>query len=198
MAIGSPDQAARLEQLRTLARAQVWSGYLTDSAVRSDVYQAVLDEVDDPARARELATAYVDEAHRDLDVSAASWPTPTAFDRLRAAFDELESRGVIVLEACEDHWAADARLREEAARGNPPRGIAYFTHSDVWHAVEHGMLEVNLWHGTSANVAPGDDLLDLVQRVLADHGIASLFDEGRIEVSVTWQRRPDDVPAGSA
>ena len=198
MAIGSPDQAARLEQLRALAHAQVRSGYLSDSAIRADLYDAVLDELGEAGRAREVADRYVDEAYRDLQDSASTWPTPSGFDRLREAFDELESRGVIVLEACEDHWAADARLREEAARGNRPRGIAYFTHSDVWHAVEHGMLEVNLWHGSSANVAPGDELLDDVQRVLAEHGIASLFDEGRIEVSVAWQRRPESAPASGA
>ena len=51
------------------------------------------------------------------------------------------------------------------------------------------MLELNVWHATSANVAPGDELLALVERTLADHGIASHFDEGRIEVTVAWQRR---------
>ena len=196
MAIGSPDQAARLDQLRVLARAQVWSGYLTEAAIRADLYDAVLDELRDPEPARELADRYVDEAYRELRTAAATWPIPSGFDRLRAAFDALEARGVIVLQACEDHWSADARLREEAAMGTRPRGIAYFTHSDVWHAVEHGMLEVNLWHGTRANVAPGDELLADVQRVLAEHGIASLFDEGRIEVSVAWERRPDSVTAG--
>jgi hypothetical protein len=81
-------------------------------------------------------------------------------------------------------------LTAAAERGAPPAGIAYFTHADVWHAVEHGMLELNVWHGSSANVAPGDALLALVQETLAANGITSLFDEGRIEVSLPWQRRP--------
>ena len=52
------------------------------------------------------------------------------------------------------------------------------------------MLELNVWHGSSANVAPGDALLELVQQTLAARGIASVFDEGRIEVSLAWERRP--------
>jgi hypothetical protein len=67
--------------------------------------------------------------------------------------------------------------------------VAWFTAPDVWHAVDHGMLELNVWHGDSANVAPGDPLLDLVVDTLARHGLAAHFDEGRIEISASWHRR---------
>ena len=71
-------------------------------------------------------------------------------------------------------------------------GYIWFTAPDVWHAVDDGMLEVNLWHGTSANVAPGDHLLDAVLSCLARHGLRARFDEGRIEVDAHWQRRLAD------
>ncbi len=189
MAIGSLDRAGRLEQLKTLARAQVWSGYKDAADVRADLLDAVLDEVKDPAEASRLVDEYVAQAERDRAEAAASWPSVTAYDRLQAAFTDLRSAGLIVLEACEDHWAADEALRRAAAEGQRAAGIAYFTHPDVWHAVEHGMLELNVWHASSANVAPGEELLELVQRTLARHEIGSLFDEGRIEVSIDWQRR---------
>jgi hypothetical protein len=51
------------------------------------------------------------------------------------------------------------------------------------------MLEVNVWHGSTANVAPGDSLLDDVVAVLARHGLRAHFDEGRVEVAAHWQRR---------
>jgi hypothetical protein len=51
------------------------------------------------------------------------------------------------------------------------------------------MLEVNLWHGSTANAAPGDPLLDEVLGVLEKHGLAAHFDEGRIEVDAHWHRR---------
>jgi len=189
MAIGSLDRAGRLGQLKTLARVQVWSGYKDAADVRADLLDAVLDEVKDPAEASGLVDEYVAQAERDRAEAASSWPSVTAYDRLQAAFTDLRSAGMIVLEACEDHWAADEALKRAADEGHPPAGIAYFTHADVWHAVEHGMLELNVWHASSANVAPGEELLQLVQRTLARYDIDSLFDEGRIEVTIAWERR---------
>lgn len=190
MAIGSPDRAARLDQLRNYARVQVWSGFQPLEEVQADVLAAVRAEVADPAEAQRLATEYIEAAEQSLDAAAGSWQQITEFDRLQAALTELEAAGVVVLQACEDHWAAQEMLQTLAAAGARPRGIAYFTHTDVWHAVDHGMLEINLWHGDSANVAPGDELLADVQDALSRNGIHSLFDEGRIEVTVAWQRRP--------
>ncbi len=195
MAIGSPAKAARLDQLRSYARVQVWSGYQRPEDVRREVYDAVLVEVKDADEAAYLTDRYLAEAHVALDQAAAGWPSPSAFDRLQAAFTELRSADVVVLEACEDHWVAHETLERAAAQGRRPRGIVYFAPVDVWHAVEHGMLELNVWHGTSANVAPGDDLLELVQQTLSRHEIESLFDEGRVEVSLAWQRRPRDRTA---
>jgi hypothetical protein len=197
MAIGSLDKAGRLDQLRTLARVQVWSGYLTDDQVRTDVLAAVSDEEGDPAKAARLTAEFVEQAHAELAEAARQWPAQTSYDRLQSAFADLRARDVVVLEACDDHWAANDVLTAAAERGAPPAGIAYFTHADVWHAVEHGMLELNVWHGSSANVAPGDELLALVQGTLAAHGITSLFDEGRIEVSLAWERHPDTRDAPS-
>ncbi|MDT4996956.1 MAG: hypothetical protein QOD45_1024 [Pseudonocardiales bacterium] len=190
MAIGSPDRAARLKQLRNYARVQVWSGFRSRDEVRAEVLEAVRDEVTDIDEARLLATEYVDDAERSLAEAADAWPESTDYDRLQTAFAELEDAGITVLQACEDHWSAQEMLQTLAAAGARPRGIAYFTHPDVWHAVDHGMLEINLWHGDSANVAPGDELLAAVQETFRRNGIESLFDEGRIETSVAWQRRP--------
>jgi uncharacterized protein DUF6891 len=189
VAIGSPDKTARLAQLATWARCQVFSGYRSDEEVRAEVYDAVLAEERDPERARTLTGELVASARRELAEARARWPERTPYDDLQAAFADLRARGLVVLEAVDDHWDATAALERLAAEGRPPAGVAYFTHPDVWHAVEHGMLELNVWHGDSANVAPGDELLDLVLATLAEHGVAAVFDEGRIEVSVDWQRR---------
>jgi hypothetical protein len=95
-----------------------------------------------------------------------------------------------VLQGCDDHWAAKAVLDLRAAAGDPPRGVAWFTPPDVWHAVDEGMLEVNVWHGDTANAAPGDALLDDVIAAFGAQQLPAHFDEGRIEVSAHWQRRP--------
>lgn len=193
MAIGSPNQTARLAQLRTYTRVQVRSGFKSDEQVRADVFDAAMDEVKDPAEAQRLTDEFVVAETADLAREAANWSGNTQFDDLQAAFEDLEARDIVVLRACEDHWSAQEVLQRRAEEGKRPWGIAYFTHPDVWHAVEHGMLEINVWHGSSANVAAGDELLTFVHDTLARHGIASLFDEGRIEVSLTWQRRPSAV-----
>ncbi len=190
MAIGSPDKAARLAQLRNYARVQVWSGFRSPTDVRADVLEAVREEAKDADEAARLTAEFLAEAQGSLAEAAGTWPPVTEFDRLQAAFTELEEADIAVLQACDDHWAANDLLQHRAATGSRPRGVVYFTHTDIWHAVDHGMLELNLWHGSSANVAEGDELLKQVQETLARHGIDSLFDEGRIEATVAWQRRP--------
>jgi hypothetical protein len=191
MAIGSLGRAGRLDQVRAFAAMQLRSGYRTDDEVRADVHEAVLDEVGDPAEAVRLTDEYLAAGARSWRDDAAHWPARTQHDALLDAFQALRAARVMVLEAVDDHWAANDVLVALEERGESPRGLAYFTHTDVWHAVEHGMLEVNLWHGSRANVTDSDDLLTEVIAVFADHGLAAHFDEGRIEVTVAWQRRPD-------
>jgi hypothetical protein len=36
----------------------------------------------------------------------------------------------------------------------------------------------------------GEDLLDETVAVLARHGLPATFDEGRLELTMQWQRRP--------
>jgi len=190
VAIRSPDKATRLDQLRTLAKVQVWSGFCAAPQIRAEVYDAVVDEVKDVAEAQALTDAFLASATEELVAASSTWPSMTDFDRLQAAFSDLERADLVVVQACDDHWAADEVLQAGAAEGRPPRGVVFFTHTDVWHAVEHGMLELNVWHGDSANVAASDELLVEVTGVLERHGLTSLFDEGRLEVTLSWQRRP--------
>ncbi len=190
VALGSLDRAGRLAQVRSLARVQVRSGFGTAAEVRADIYDALVDELKDPAEAGRRADELIAETHSSLVADAATWRGETEFDRLEAALRDLEAADIVVLRACEDHWAANEVLEQRAAEQQPPRGIAYFTRTDAWHAVEHHMLELNVWHADHANVAPGDELLAEVLELLATHRLPAVFDEGRIEVSVRWDRRP--------
>lgn len=174
-------------RVRDYARVLVRSGLLTDHEVAAEVTSAARADVG--AGADSLAVNAVGDARAELADEQESWPTVTDFDLLQDAFDELATRGVVVLQAVADHWAATAELTPRDERTERVVGVAWFTSADVWHAIEHGMLEVNLWHGDSANVAPGDDLLDDVVAVLGRHGLAAHFDEGRLEVAMRWQRR---------
>jgi hypothetical protein len=175
-------------RLHDYARVQRRAGFLDESALLVDVTQTAAEDVDPEAAAR-LAREAVAAAEAAYETERADWPAVTDHDRLCAAFEELDRRQIVVLQAIEDHWTAERLLAERRDAGAPVRGVAWFTAPDVWHAIDHGMLELNVWHGDSANVAPGDALLDEVIAVLASNDLSGRFDEGRIEVSAYWQRR---------
>jgi hypothetical protein len=182
------ERADPLERLRSYAHVQVRAGFLRGERLRAHLQEVAAEDVggDDPAglSARVLADA-LDEASAEQR----AWPAVTDHDRLQTAFARMRDAGIEVLEGVDDHWRATAELERLDDSGVRPAGIAWFTLPDVWHAVDHGMLEVNLWHGDSANVAPGDALLDLTLGAFAAAGLEAHFDEGRIEVAAAWQRR---------
>jgi hypothetical protein len=167
-----------------LVRSALW----TDDEVRAQAVAALAaDHPELPTD--ETADAWIAEARAAWREDAATWPETTDHDRLEKAFALLEQQGIVVLQGVADHWVARDELRR---RTPPPAGVAWFTPTDVWHAIDAGMLEVNLWHGTTANAAPGDDLLERALAAFAEAGLAAHFDEGRIEVTARWQRRPVD------
>ena len=165
------------------------SGLLTEATLYDEVVLAIRSELPDTADADQVARSWIAEYRDELASEQQTWPETTDYDRLQEAFAELEGADIAVLQGCEDHWTAKDLLEERGAGGNPPRGVAWFTPPDVWHAIDEGMLEVNVWHPTTANVAPGDPLLDEVVAVLERHGLAAHYDEGRVEVSAHWHRR---------
>jgi hypothetical protein len=181
------DKVSPPERVRDFARVQVRAGLLDDDALVREVAAAVEAELPDES-AEATARALVTEARTTLLDEQAGWEVPTDHDRLQAAFDDLSQQDVVVLQAVEDHWVADATLRRLDAEGRPPQGAVWFTPPDVWHAVDHGMLELNVWHPDTANVALGEPLLDAVVDALAAHGLGGHFDEGRVEVAAHWRK----------
>jgi hypothetical protein len=177
------------EHVREFARSCVRSGLLTGEQLYDEVLLAITTELAaDTADPAARTTAWIEEFRGELARDQVDWPAVTDYHRLQTAFAELEAGDVVVLQGCDDHWAAKAVLDARAAAGTPPRGIAWFTPPDVWHAIDEGMLEVNVWHGTTANVAPGEPLLEDVVSVFGRNGLPAHFDEGRIEVTAYWQR----------
>ncbi len=168
------------------ARLQVRAGLLSSEAMLAEVIEATKAEMPE-TDASIMARAWLAGARKDLVAEAVTWPAATDFDTLQAVFAECEQHGVRVLQGVEDHWRAKASLEQD---GSGLRGIMWFTQPDVWHAIDEGMLEVNLWHASTANAAPGDHLLSAVLSCFSWHGLSARFDEGRIEVSAFWHRRP--------
>jgi hypothetical protein len=182
---GTPrvDPVARL---RDYARVQVRAGLMSPADVLAEVAAAAAEEprVDEAVAGRAVA-----DARAELAADQAAWPAVTDYERLQLVFDDLATGGIVVLQGVDDHWSAARELEDRDEAGERVRGVVWFTAPDVWHAIDHGMLEVNLWHGDSANAAPGDVLLDDVLAAFEAQGLPARFDEGRIEVAARWQRR---------
>lgn len=180
MAARSP----RTSDTQSWIRAVVRSGVGSASELRERITEAI--RADHPhLDADAWASRWTTQAMAGWVADSGRWPDRTDYDKLQTAFGVLREARVAVLEACPDHWSA-----RDFATAHAPVGIVWFTEPDIWHAVEHGMLEVNLWHGSMANAAPGDELLEDVLAAFAAAGLEAHFDEGRIEVSAYWQRRP--------
>ncbi|HEY9563247.1 MAG TPA: hypothetical protein VIR30_05695 [Nocardioides sp.] len=175
----------REKHVRAFARDNIRAGLLQPQELLAEIKRAVRDELPWLPIGETIST-WLREESATWAREAADWPLVTDYDRLQGAFEELGAGGVVVLQGCEDHWAA----RDVLTSGTPSRGVAWFMPQDVWHAIDEGMLEVNVWHTSGANAAPGDALLQFVLQVFADHGLEAHFDEGRVEVSAFWQRRP--------
>jgi hypothetical protein len=188
--------AAAIRRVHDHARLQVRAGFLDAGAVLADVTAVAVDE--DLEGADGVAIAAVEQARAGLLADQRRWPATTDVDRLRSVFTNLRGDGVVVLEGVADHWAATAELERLDDAGTTASGIAWFTRTDVWHAIDHGMLEINLWHDDSANVAPGDVLLAQALARFDEAGLSAVFDEGRIEVRARWHRRPAALDHGAA
>lgn len=171
-------------ELRGLARVLVRSGYADRAAVTAALTEAVQEDAPsaDPAV---LVPELIDEAVAALAADSADWPGETDPDRLDAVLADLESLGVVVVRYTSDHHAA----REILQAADNPKGLVFFTDTDVWHAVDFSMLELKVWHPDTANVAPGEPLLDDVLTLLHERDLPAAFDEGRIEVTIDWRRR---------
>jgi hypothetical protein len=180
-------EAATRDWVRSLVR----SGLGTTDEVRAQVADAIAH--DHPwLDAGQCARTWTTQAEHQWRSDAAGWARPTDHDRLQDAFAELEHRRFAVLQGCADHWSAHAELDR---RGALVRGVVWFVPTDVWHAIDAGMLELNVWHPDGANAAEGEPLLAEVIEVLGDAGLRAHFDEGRVEVSAFWHRLPPR-PAG--
>ena len=184
-----PDKVSAETHVRDFTRSCVRAGLLSEQELYDEVVLAIRTELPGTGSPEAQARSWIKEFRDELATDEAAWPDETDYDRLQSALAELAADGVLVLQGCDDHWAAKQALEARAAAGDPARGVAWFTPSDVWHAIDEGMLEVNVWHGTTANVAPGDTLLDDVVAVFERHQLPAHFDEGRVEVTAHWRRR---------
>src|SRR5690606_16569406 len=100
---GSRRQVDPVLRLNDYARVQRRAGFLDAEALLADVTRIAAEDVD-PESAQRLAREAIAAAESAYEAEQATWPDVTDYDRLQAAFAELERRGIVVLQAIEDHW----------------------------------------------------------------------------------------------
>lgn len=174
------------DDLRDFARLQVRAGLLAPERQLTEVVEATRVEMPHTDAAI-LARAWLAAARQELDALASTWAPVTDFDRLQAAFAECEAHQLHVLQGIAREQEARERLAAAAA---PLRGLLWFTPAEVWHAIDHGILDAHVWHPNGAPAGPGDHLFTQVTSCLERHGLATRFADGRLQVAARWERRP--------
>lgn len=174
------------DDLRDFARLQVRAGLGDPAQQLSEVIEATKAEMPHTDAAI-LARAWLAAARQELTALAATWAPLTDFDRLQAAFAECEEHALPVLQGVQGDAEARAALETTS---DPVRGLLWFTPADVWHAVDHGVLEIQVWRPDGTAAAPGDHLTSLVTSCLERHGLVARTVGDRVQVAARWERRP--------
>lgn len=181
-------------------RAALDEGFDDEATTLASSVERVCDgeDLDEPAAAelRDAAPVIFREVLDEHRREMATWPAVTDCDRLDAAFDELDERGVLA----RHHWwccqtCGHAAMPEEYERvvgkGRPARGYVFYHVQDTESAVSgHGMY---LAYGAfsrddGAEAAVGRDIVDALRR----HGLDPSWDgcvTSRILLPLEWRRR---------
>ena len=186
------------EQIDVFVRA----GYMTEEEVIEEVSELFEDANESELAAR--VRAKMAERRRELD--AISPPgRPSAYERLRSAFEQLEQHGVL---AREHYWCcqtcARTAIHDEVAQahdeGHAPRGYVFFHSQDTDRAAETGLLLIRFSgiledlrrDGWDASMRIGEELV----MVLRAYDFAPEWSgrpDDTINLPITWDKRPPNV-----
>ncbi|GIJ45698.1 hypothetical protein Val02_25840 [Virgisporangium aliadipatigenens] len=192
---GDDDLPGDLEGARDLIRTQVAAGYAEREQIREEALEYALDEPPEEmteAEVEAFVDAELERALREQAERQAGFPEVTDYDRLHAAFEELERDGIVAREnfSCCGNCGA-AEIGEEMERHGSARGYTFFHQQDTESAVESGGLYLN--YGADSNdeadwVAVGHEVVAVLRRHDLDTTWSGKLSK-RIMVAVNWQRR---------
>lgn len=190
-----PAAADAIDELREKIRSEVYGGFEDEDSILTgmpEYFEGTLDE----ALVRREAPRLLREALAEHAAEAARWPAVTDCDRLDAAFDALEAKGVIARQnftCCMSCGSAEIwdELREAEEAGLPAEGYTFYHMQDTEAAVDgHG---VYLAYGACEEGEAA--ALAVARRVVARleaSGLSPSWDGDigkRIAVPLDWKRR---------
>lgn len=186
-------------------RASLAAGFDSTESIRSRVLECLESEYpDDRAGMGETVSRLLaDEIARRAD-EMRNWPQITDCDRLDAAFEELNRRGIMA----RHNWTCcntcgQAEMPDEFMRldgqfeGVPIVGYTFYDFQDVDAAVDGGDIYLNYGsteraEDEAAYTKQCIRIAEIISEMLRQHGLTVMWDgtyARKIGVTVKWQRR---------
>lgn len=189
------DETETLAWLRSQIERDVAAGFYDEDEILRSAAASFEDELD-AKLLRSHAQQYLREALARHNAEQREWPEHTDCDRLDAAFDALESDGVIARQhfSCCGTCGSSEIWDEVAAAaeaGMPARGYAFYHMQDTEAATECGGLYLNYGACEDGEAAALAIAREIVARI-EEHGLKTDWDgrwETRIGVEIDWKRR---------
>lgn len=183
-----------MDELRRAVRIELRMGFMPVD----DIVQAVVERMEDDERVRPAAEHLLRVESEALRHEQATWPAATDCDRLDAAFQELEARGIVARQdfsCCQNCGSGEiwAEVEDAKAGGLDVRGHTYYHAQDTEGAAEG--VGLYLAYGAVEEDGTAEIGREIVA-VLNAHGLATEWDgspKTRILVPLDWKRRRDDL-----
>lgn len=184
-----------IEEMRGYITRDLRGGFSEVEEIADGAVEMVSDQAD-PEALRPHAVRLLNEEIEKLRLEQQKWPEVTDCDRLDAAFDALEARGVVCRQnftCCGTCGSGEIwdEIRSFEENGKSPRGYAFFHMQDTESAVEG--------HGLYLNYGAVDEgeqsALDVAREIVAEIngvGLQAEWDGSwskRIGVKLDWKRR---------
>jgi Domain of unknown function (DUF6891) len=185
-----------LTELKAFVVREVRAAFAPIDDIVESAVEAVLEDEADRVWLRAAADRYLAEAVREHAEAQKAFPDVTDCDRLDAAFEALESEGVVARQnftCCQTCGHAEIRAEVAALSdsGRAIRGYAFYHQQDTDRAVDGDGLYLAFGateKGDDAEATVGG----AIARCLWVHGLAVVWNgshDQRIWARVHWERR---------
>lgn len=184
-----------IDDLRDFIRREVAGGFYDDDAVLRNAVEVHEGEIE-PALLRSEAQRLLRITLAEHRLAQSGWPTHTDCDRLDAAFEALETSGIVSRQnftCCGTCGVAEigAEIEDAEAAGQIVRGYTFYHAQDTEAAVDGGGLYLN-YGAVEDDPNAARAIGRAIAAELTAHGLEASWDgdlKRRIAVTLSWQRR---------
>lgn len=192
-----PTEAETLDTMREFIRREIAAGYLSKDEILEGAVDYLIDDADE-AQLRPMAAGLWPELAAEHQAAQAEWPETTDYDRLNAAFESMEAKGIIARQnftCCGSCGSAEIWDEVDVVRdaGGPARGYAFFHWQDTERAVDGEGLYLNYGACEEGEAAALEVAKEIVAELQA-HELATDWNgqwNQRIGLTLDWKRRQD-------